>query len=519
MYCMLQHTIIKLFGIRPPQHRARTRARVAAACVLIFSALWSASAQTPPTQPILDGRTVSETEYPYVARLAYRGGLLCTGTLISSRYVLTAGHCFYDERNTRIVGDTEVTVRLNGREIRSKKVTVNPTYRSRSQACLEGENDAAIVELSSEISDIQTIPLLSAPIPVGARVTLVGYGSEGSGATGENGALPPEGFVNVGTTQVEGFGGEPLSPNANSDYYFWRFDGGESNTGSGDSGGPAFYDIGAKRYISGITCGGDDRAQFGTYSFNTRADILLSWVRSVTGEVPPGTPPSFGALGRHTATFGKVFSYDIPVSGSDTIELMASGLPGGLALIERSIVGTPKAHGTYVVVLIARNDFGVEASTLTLVVAGYTPRVQIRQASLAFNSYRLTDSLDLQGKVAVGSRFKPRNAQVVVTIGRYSKTFRLNSAGVSTSRGRSFFDLIGRLRRGAFTTSTASFDLSVDRVALFEALSTLGFVNNSEAVNGQGVFLPVSISINGVEATSTVMVRYSSRNKTWSLAR
>jgi hypothetical protein len=476
-------------------------------------------AQARPTQPILDGRTVSETEYPYVGRLQYRGDLLCTGTLISSRYVLTAAHCFYDERNTRAVGDTEVTVRLNGREIRSKKIIINPTYRSRSQACTEGENDAALIELSSAVSDIQSIPILATAVPVGARLTLVGYGSEGSGATGENGSLPPDGYVNVGTTEVEGFGGDPASPTTASDYYFWRFDSGESNTGSGDSGGPAFYDIGAERYISGITCGGDDRAQFGTYSFNTRADVLLSWVRSVTGEVPPGTPPSFGTLGTHTATRGKVFSYDIPVSGSETVALTASGLPEGLALVGTSVVGTPKVNGTYVVGLVAQNEFGVDASTVTFVVVGYTPRVQVTRTSLAFNSYRLTDSLDIQGKIAVGSNFTPRNARVVVTIGRYTKTFRLNSSGESIGSGRSFLDLIGNLRRGAFTNSTVSFDMSLDRVALFEALSTLGFVANSEALNGQGVYLPVSISINGVEATATVMVRYSSRTRTWSLAR
>ena len=48
---------------------------------------------------ILDGTRVSESQYPYVARLSYGGQMLCTGTLIGSRYVLTAGHCFFDTRN------------------------------------------------------------------------------------------------------------------------------------------------------------------------------------------------------------------------------------------------------------------------------------------------------------------------------------------------------------------------------------------------------------------------------------
>lgn len=241
---------------------------------------------------IIEGTPTSEREYPYVARLNFQGDVLCTGTLITSKHILTAAHCFFGENGQRAVGNTEIMARLNGQEVSSSRVTIHPTYRTGQYACVDGEVDAAIIELSSTVSGVQPVPLLSSPVPLGARVLLVGYGTEGSGSSGEGDTIPPVGIVNYGFTVVEGFGDNPGQDNPNSSYYYWRFDGGESNTASGDSGGPAFYDIAGERFISGITCGGDGRAEYGTYSWNTRADKIVSWVTSVTGQASSGPPPS-----------------------------------------------------------------------------------------------------------------------------------------------------------------------------------------------------------------------------------
>lgn len=158
---------------------------------------------------ILDGTRVSETQYPFVARLNYAGDLLCTGTLIGSRYVLTAAHCFFDSRNRRAVGDTDIVARLNGVEYSSTKVSIHPTYRARSSACVEGEIDAAIIELASDVGGVSPVPLVEAASPVGSTILLVGYGTEGTGNTGENGSIPPVGLVNAGSTVIQGYGDSP----------------------------------------------------------------------------------------------------------------------------------------------------------------------------------------------------------------------------------------------------------------------------------------------------------------------
>ena len=38
-----------------------------------------------------------KNKYPWVAALLSNGGQFCGGTLVASKYVVTAAHCMYDE--------------------------------------------------------------------------------------------------------------------------------------------------------------------------------------------------------------------------------------------------------------------------------------------------------------------------------------------------------------------------------------------------------------------------------------
>lgn len=468
---------------------------------------------------ILDGTRVSEYQYPYVARLSSGGELLCTGTLIGSRYVLTAAHCFFDSKNRRAVGDTEVVARMNGQEYSSAKVSIHPTYRARSSACVDGEIDAAIIELASDVAGVTPIPLAESATPVGSTILLVGYGTEGTGNTGENGSVPPVGLVNAGSTVIQGYGDSPPAKNNSSTYYFWRFDRGEANTGSGDSGGPAFVVSGDQTYISGITCGGEGASEFGTYSYNTRSDILVTWARAVTGSAPSTSAPAFPSLNTQNATVGKSFALSVPVSGSAPITLTATGLPPGLTLVDNVIAGTPTTGGTFPISLSASNPYGSASTSFVIVVSAFSSVLKVSAAELVFDNDSSSDYLAIEGRIRVGSKFKPDKAKVVVTIGRYTRTFKLNRKGASTGSSWSYFDLSGAIKSGRFTKSTLAFDLAIDRADLFQELTILGFPETGLATAGQRVPLPLSITINGIESSVTESLKFNGRDELWTLAR
>lgn len=235
---------------------------------------------------IIDGTLRPVAEYPMVAQL-FIGDGACTGTLIGERHVLTAGHCFFDENSNRVTNTGTMTVVLGGNAYGVAQVTVHPTYVPRNSACNAGEVDAAVMELSSTVSGITPMPLVRSAPSAGNQVLLVGFGVQGTGPSGENGTFPAEGYVNIGYTQIEEV--------ADNLYVNWYFDpdNGESNTAGGDSGGPAFIDVNGTRYIHSITCGGTGNAGFDTWSTNTRADTIASWVDAVVGnELAPITEPT-----------------------------------------------------------------------------------------------------------------------------------------------------------------------------------------------------------------------------------
>jgi secreted trypsin-like serine protease len=497
------------------------RLRALIATIMIMCAVTSSCLAQGGTvhAKILDGTQVSETQYPFVARLNYAGDILCTGTLIASRYVLTAAHCFFDSRNRRSVGNTDIVARMNGVEYASTQVSIHPTYRARSSACVDGEIDAAIIELASDVAGVSPVPLVETASPVGSSILLVGYGNEGTGNTGENGSTPPVGLVNAGTTVIQGYGDSPPAKNNSSTYYFWKFDRGEANTGSGDSGGPAFVYSGNQPYISGITCGGEGNSEFGTYSYNTRADILVTWARAITGSAPSTSAPAFASLNTHNATIGKSFSLAIPVSGSSPIALSATGLPPGLALVDNVIAGTPTSSGTYSVTLSASNAFGSASIDFAIVVAAFSSVLKVSAAELVFDNDRSSDYLAIGGRIGVGSKFKPDKAKVVITIGRYSRTFKLNRKGESTGSSWSYFDLSGTIRSGRFTKSTLSFELAIDRSDLFQELTILGFPETSFATTGQKIPLPLAITINGIESSVTENLKFDGKEELWVLSR
>lgn len=210
-----------------------------------------------------------------VGKIGDRLGGFCTGTLIGSRFVLTAGHC------SEGVGNTQGRFFLGGQTYTTVHIYVHPSYNP-NRLGENAANDIAIWELSRDVIGVTPSPINRVAPQVGQILTLVGFGAGGTAQGGHNGDY---GTKRVGTTPIDGVMSRVIT---------WDYDrASESNTAPGDSGGPAFLHRDGVYYVAGVTSGGDKaNAGLGDHSFDTRVDAYQSWIDSIVGSSSPTPTPT-----------------------------------------------------------------------------------------------------------------------------------------------------------------------------------------------------------------------------------
>ncbi|MFH0939068.1 MAG: CARDB domain-containing protein [Planctomycetota bacterium] len=200
----------------------------------------------------------------------------------------------------------EVSFQLGDTTYSSRFLWVHPTYPGFDT---EGRFDVAIITLTTPVVGVTPSPLNRTIIPtVGMTLTIAGYGWRGTGETGESIAPPPDGMITWGTTPIE-----TVTPT----FIRWMYNSAtprESDTGSGDSGGPAFINDGL---LTAVTTGGyptglGDGWGWGAPSFDTRVDVILDWIDSIIGG---GTTPPPSPEPRPDLVVGAVGIIGTPVAG------------------------------------------------------------------------------------------------------------------------------------------------------------------------------------------------------------
>ncbi|WP_243707988.1 DUF1986 domain-containing protein, partial [Micromonospora sp. KC606] len=210
----------------------------------VLASASGATAAPAGPQPIIGGDTVSSA--PWAAAVFSNGSFVCSGSVISADWVLTARHC------------------VSG----SMSVRVGSVYRSsggvtRTVAATYSRYDLALMRLSSPVS-APPVTLASSNPPVRSTNTIYGWGQTCYSGCSASSQLKTASVRVTSTNVTDAYGGQAIRSteiNGNA----WR----------GDSGGPQFYN--GRQVGVASTADGVSIQNYGSVAYNR------AWITSTAG--------------------------------------------------------------------------------------------------------------------------------------------------------------------------------------------------------------------------------------------
>ncbi|XP_053999578.1 chymotrypsin-1-like [Hylaeus anthracinus] len=139
----------------------------------------------PETQ-IVGGSDAPVGKFPYQVSLRLNGRHFCGGSIISSRYILTAAHCVKAVTSIKSITVHAGTnlVSESGDAYAVESGLAHPSYNARSIA-----NDIALLRVSKPIAfkaNVKAIPLATGNVADGAACVLSGWGTLRAGGSVPN---------------------------------------------------------------------------------------------------------------------------------------------------------------------------------------------------------------------------------------------------------------------------------------------------------------------------------------------
>ncbi len=190
------------------------------------------------------------------------GDPVCSGTLVDTRLVVTAGHCVYGVSSPLQVFFGVNANRPNtGQVVDVDSYTIHPDFNYNTLNA-----DIAVMELATD-APVTPSPMLPAGVFdnswVGQPLRFVGYGSTNWYGNGSGRKRAVD--IDVDVVDADTF----------------TFNDNTHQTCYGDSGGGAFADHDGQYQLIGVTSYGDYYCS--TYGVDTRVDAYLTWIEGFMG--------------------------------------------------------------------------------------------------------------------------------------------------------------------------------------------------------------------------------------------
>ncbi len=231
---------------------------------------------------------------------------MCSGTLIAEDVVLTAAHCV-ESWGGSVLNASQLAVYVGENpyvDLSSHVYTVSEIEQHSSFNSSALTNDIALVRLDSSVTEATPVPHLPSSSGLGSSdvgndLNFAGFGTTESGSYGQ-------------LLQVD----QTLRGVYSTTIFYRQSSGGPC---SGDSGGPAYYQVGTDWYVVGVTSYGDWACT--NYGVSTKVDAYDTWIDSFVGS------SSGGSTGGGTTTgcsgFDATYTGTLSGSGDYAVE------PGG----------------------------------------------------------------------------------------------------------------------------------------------------------------------------------------------
>ncbi len=258
--------------------------------VLASTLLAAPALAGPAAAPIVGGTNTTVGQFPTVVGIELGGGL-CTGTLLTKDWVLTAAHCVdpavLGQSQAQITASVRVhfdTVNLftnAGMVVRASETIKHPSFNVNAL----GSHDIGLIHLATPVTDRVAVPINLVPgkAPVGIGVTMVGFGVTSRQATSSAGVERVVEQTSISCAQ----GG--LS---DTNLLCFSQTNGKGKC-EGDSGGPSFAMIDGHQVQIGVTSFGDQNCQ--QFGADTRVDAETAFLFEHVPELACGSDASCNA--------------------------------------------------------------------------------------------------------------------------------------------------------------------------------------------------------------------------------